>query len=87
MSYQIRLTKKAQKEIALLNNVDYERISTAIGTLSTHPRPIGSRKLRGHENDWRIRVGRIRILYSVDENIKAITIYRIADRKEAYRGI
>ncbi len=87
MSYRIRLTKKAEKEIALLSNADYERVSTAIGTLSVHPRPIGSRKLKGYENDWRIRIGRLRILYSIDEDIKEITIYRIAYRKEAYRGI
>jgi mRNA interferase RelE/StbE len=87
VSYQIRLTKKAEKEISSLSNSDYERVSTAIGLLPTHPHPAASRKLKGYESDWRIRVGRIRILYSINEDVKLITIYRIAHRKEAYRGI
>lgn len=87
MSYGIRLTKRVEKEIALLSNEDYARISKAISALADNPRPIGARKLKGYEVDWRIRVGRFRILYSVEDVVRIIEVYRITDRKEAYRGL
>jgi mRNA interferase RelE/StbE len=87
VSYKIRHTKKVEKEIALLSNDDYSRIATAIGSLATNPRPVGSRKLKGYEGDWRMRVGMFRILYSVDDKEKLVIVRRVAHRKEAYRGL
>ena len=87
MSYEIRLTKRVEKEIASLSTIDYVRISAAIGSLAANPRPIGARKLKGYDKDWRIRVGRFRILYSVEDVVRVIEIYRVTDRKEAYRGL
>lgn len=87
MSYRVTLTRKAEKEVALLSNPDYARVSDAIGSLTADPRPAGSRKLKGYEDDWRIKVGKLRILYSVDDDERLIAVYRVTYRKEAYRGI
>lgn len=87
MSYEIRLTRRAEKEIALLSTPDYVRISKAISSLADNPRPAGSRKLKGFESDWRIRAGRFRILYTVEDVVRIVEVYRVMDRKEAYRGL
>jgi len=50
-------------------------------------RPPGVRKLRGRERDWRIRVGRFRVLYSIDDASRKIVVHRVTDRKDVYRGL
>jgi len=43
-------------------------------------------KLRGREGEgWRVRVGDYRILYTVDEADRVVSVYRIAYRARAYR--
>ena len=56
----------------------------AINALANQPRPAGCRKVLSEEGVWRIRVGDWRIGYLVDDKEDAITIIRIANRKEFY---
>lgn len=44
-----------------------------------------SEKLAGSQNACRLRKGDYRILYTVDDSEKAVIIYKIAHRREAYR--
>lgn len=85
VEYDIELTTKAEKEVIALSDSDYERIEHAIDSLITNPRPTGVIKLKGRKNEWRIRVGRYRILYAVDDAKRYILVFRVTDRKEAYR--
>ncbi|HXW01074.1 MAG TPA: type II toxin-antitoxin system RelE/ParE family toxin [Anaerolineae bacterium] len=52
--------------------------------LLTDPRPSGVTKLRGTENEWRIRVGDYRVIYEIDDDKHVVTILRIRHRREAY---
>ena len=63
----------------------FEKISEAIDKLASNPRPAGVRKLKGRKNEWRVKVGRYRILYAIYDSDKYILIYRITQRKEVYR--
>lgn len=49
------------------------------------PRPVGVRKLAGPQQDWRIRVGEYRVIYSVDDGASSVRILRVAHRRESYR--
>ncbi|PYI91809.1 MAG: plasmid stabilization protein [Verrucomicrobia bacterium] len=40
------------------------------------------RKLEGKSNRYRLRVGRYRVLFTLERNL--IAIYAVKDRKEAY---
>jgi mRNA interferase RelE/StbE len=51
-------------------------IDKTILSLSSNPRPYGSKKLTEKEG-YRIRAGNYRILYTVDDKAKVIVIYRI----------
>ena len=62
----------------------YVRIDRAIQGLRNDPFPRGIKKQRGEENRYRIREGKYRILYEVDQKNKTIVIYRIKLRKAAY---
>ena len=57
----------------------------AIQALAAEPRPRGSRKLRGHEDVYRIRVGVYRILYSVEPERLLIIILKVGHRRDIYR--
>ena len=85
MSYGIELTRRAEKEILKLDAAMFEQIRAVIDGLGDNPRPLGVRKLRGRESEWRIRVGRFRVLYTIHDATRRILIYRVTDRKDVYR--
>ena len=58
---------------------------TRIDGLAQDPRPSASRKLRGEQNLWRIRIGDYRVVYSVDDRQRIVDIVRIRHRREVYR--
>jgi mRNA interferase RelE/StbE len=85
VSYEIELTRRAEKEILKLDTAIFEQIRAAIDGLGENPRPPGVRKLRGRESEWRIRVGRLRILYTIQDTTRRILVHRVTDRKDVYR--
>ena len=62
----------------------FDRVVESIRALEIDPRPHGSRKLRGMEQ-FRLRVGTYRILYTVDDDNRLIEIIAIGHRKDVYR--
>ena len=86
-SYSIRIKKSALKELeAVANKTDRQRIVQRIQALGKNPRPVGVQKLSGKER-YRLRQGRYRILYAIEDRELTIFVIRIADRKEAYRKL
>ena len=84
MKYTILIKKKAEKELLRLQRNDVLKIREAINRLAENPRPRGSKKLTGSTNEYRLRVGNYRILYTINDNIINIYIFKVAHRKEAY---
>ena len=84
MKYTIILKKKAEKELLHLPVDEVIKIRTAINNLANNPRPHGSKKLFGSVNEYRVRVGDYRILYTINDAIITIYIFKVAHRKEAY---
>jgi mRNA interferase RelE/StbE len=84
MKYDIQILRRAQKELARLPNIFYERIKDAILALASNPRPQGCKKLSGRDG-WRIRVGDYRIIYEVDDNQHVVTILHIGHRRDIYK--
>ncbi|MCD6210657.1 MAG: type II toxin-antitoxin system RelE/ParE family toxin [Methanophagales archaeon] len=82
--YEIKIKKSAKKDLDDLDDKMYVRIDRAIQGLRNDPFPRSIKKLRGEENRYRIREGKYRILYEVDQKNKTIVIYRIKLRKAAY---
>ena len=86
MSYEVRLESRAERELNALPNDVLRRVDAKLRDLATNPRPSGVKKLRGREGEgWRVRVGGYRILYTVDDAARVVSIYRIAPRARAYR--
>ena len=75
------LDRQTRRQLDRIHEPDFGRISHAILDLEDDPRPPGCRKLRGLEG-WRIRVGRWRILYHIDDHKKLVTIIDVKRRRE-----
>lgn len=82
--YDIYLEKGAERDLKRLPVADFGRIVSRMKALSANPRPAGSRKIVGSVSDWRIRVGDYRIIYEIDDPGKAIRVFRVRHRREAY---
>lgn len=84
MSYSLIVLASAEKQILRLNSPDLDSVRTRIAELKDNPRPAGCRKLRDVPG-WRIRVGRYRIVYEIDDSRKIVTVLKVAHRKDIYR--
>ena len=61
------------------------RIGEVVGRLADEPRPRGCKKLAGHKDLWRIRIGNYRVIYFIGDAVKLVRVEKVSDRKEAYR--
>jgi len=78
------ITKKAQKKLDKIPDTIAKNIVQNILKLSDDPYPSNSKKLQG-QNNYRLRMGSFRVIYTIDKKRKGITILRVADRKTIYR--
>jgi len=84
--YKIELRRKAQRSLDKLPENDFTAIITEIKKLADTPRPKGVEKIKS-AGLWRIRQGDYRIVYSIDDSQKIVTILRIGHRREIYRSL
>lgn len=84
MNYRVALTVSAEKELDALPTKMIGRIVSRIEALAMAPRPPGCKKLKGGENEWRIRIGDYRAVYEIDDTAKTVDVTRIAHRREVY---
>ena len=84
-NYRIELSATAEKQIRKLGQENQIRVLRAIKRLGGEPHPPGSRKLRGYEDVYRIRVGTFRVLYSIENDRLLIIVLKVGHRKDIYR--
>jgi mRNA interferase RelE/StbE len=83
--YRILLERGAERDLRRLSAEMHDRGIAAIRGLAANPRPPGCRKLRGGQNDWRIRVGDYRVVYEIADDIRVVRVNRVRHRREVYR--
>lgn len=85
--FEIRLrSKRVQRELDGLQEVDHERVAVKLRALANNPRPQGCEKL--YDGIYRVRVGDFRIIYLIDEGNRRIEVGGIRRRSErTYRGV
>lgn len=90
MSFELRIKKKALKFISSLRREEREKLKEAFLVLKSDPVPVkllDIAKLKGEKNTYRIRVGKVRIVYVVLWKEKTVLIHRADFREKVYRGI
>lgn len=85
MKYQIDFSRGAKKQLINIHGPDLKKIVRKIDKLASKPFPIGSEKLKGSDDLYRIRQGDFRIIYSVFEDKLIILVLKIGHRREVYR--
>ncbi|OFV98695.1 MAG: addiction module antitoxin [Acidobacteria bacterium RIFCSPLOWO2_12_FULL_54_10] len=83
-SYSVFLKPSVVKELEGIPRKDRLRIVKKIQFLAADQRPIGCEKLTAQEQ-YRLRQGRYRIVYSVSDSDQTVRIVKIAHRKDVYR--
>lgn len=85
--YKIILHKNAAKYYRNADKKLQGRISTPVGTISENPRyHVHIKKLEGELKDvYRYRLGNLRILYEIHEDMKTVRIKAIEARGSAYK--
>ncbi len=84
MRYTLRVRRSAEKELDRLHDSIHARLTKHILDLQDTPRPQVIKKLSNRE-EYRLRVGQYRILYTIDDEEKVIEIVAIGHRREVYR--
>ena len=82
--YSVEIKQSAQKELDALDDPVFARLDRKILALAENPRPSGCKKVRGYKDLWRIRVGDWRVVYSINDDDKLVTVMRVAHRREVY---
>jgi mRNA interferase RelE/StbE len=84
MSYQISITPAAQRQFKKLTLAIQENLLALIEILSEDPRPLGCKKLKGRKNQYRVRSGDYRIIYSVEDASLVVEVIKVGHRRDVY---
>jgi mRNA interferase RelE/StbE len=83
--YEVYIERAAERDLRRLPSHIFASIITHVKALASDPRPPACRKIVGTSDCWRIRVGDYRVIYQVDDSVKAVRIMRARHRRDAYR--
>jgi mRNA interferase RelE/StbE len=83
-TYKIFFKKSVWKDFKAIPGKDLVKILECINLLADNPRQPGTMKLSGQEK-YRLRQGRYRIIYSIQDEALTIWIVKVAHRKKVYR--
>ena len=82
--YELKFAARATRDLRGVQKSTVRRIMQRIQALADDPRPVGAKKLSGHDI-WRVRQGDYRILYTIFDAILVIEVVQIGHRSDVYR--
>ncbi len=82
--YKVYFKESVQKDLSVIPKNDLRKILNRIEALAKNPRPPGHEQLTGQER-YRIRQGRYRIVYSVQDDVLTVWVVKVGHRKGVYR--
>jgi len=83
-AYKIFFKKSVEKDFNVIPKKDLKKILGRIEALAEDPPPPGCEKLTGQQR-YRLRQGRYRILYSIQDDELTIWVVKVGHRKDIYR--
>ncbi|MGP3966911.1 type II toxin-antitoxin system RelE family toxin [Streptomyces sp. 6N223] len=89
MKYAFRFLPAARRQLRALDRESAMRILLALTALGDDPRRPDAdiKKLSGHEDLYRLRVGNHRIAYRVDDGQLVIVVIKAGNRRDVYRNL
>ena len=83
-AYSLFFKESVQKDFEGIPKENLRKILSRIKSLAGEPRPHGCEKLTG-QNRYRVRQGRYRIVYAVQDEQRTVIVVKAGHRKEVYR--
>jgi mRNA interferase RelE/StbE len=91
MSYKLIIHPKAEKEIEKLHFLSAKNVIKKVLKLGENPRPNGYKKLINFQSErsvnldcYRIRVGDIRVVYTIEDKIITVNVIQVQKRGDIY---
>jgi mRNA interferase RelE/StbE len=87
-TYRVNLHRKAEKTLYKLPKATLRQAYQLISELETNPIPWRThdiKQLEAHEDTYRARVGKYRIIYWVNWEAREVTVLKIEGRGRAYK--
>ncbi|MGL4349470.1 MAG: type II toxin-antitoxin system RelE family toxin [Aeromonas veronii] len=75
-------SKKAQGQLGKIQPSDRSKIIRAAGELTNFPECRNVKRLTNHKYDYRLRVGRYRVMFDFDGEVRIISIEEVLKRDE-----
>jgi mRNA interferase RelE/StbE len=82
MHYRLGISDSAKRALRLISKQDRQEIGYKI-YLMQEDLSGDVKKLRGSQNEYRLRVGNYRVKFRLENDL--IAVYKIGDRKDIYR--
>lgn len=82
--YRVLFRESVRKDLAPIPKKDVRRTISRIRSLADDPRPPGCEKLCALER-YRVRQGRYRIVYSIQDSERTVWIVKVGHRRDVYR--
>jgi mRNA interferase RelE/StbE len=82
--YKVLFKASVEKDFITIPKKDVKQILKRIDVLAENPRPWGCEKLTGQDR-YRLRQGRYRIVYSIQDDELTVWVVKVGHRKSIYR--
>lgn len=84
MTYEVEITPAARRQIKKLPHDIQQKVVAKLEELTLEPRPDGVKKLAGSDDLYRVRLGKYRIIYAIQDNLLLITVVKVNNKSDAY---
>ncbi|MEO0537068.1 MAG: type II toxin-antitoxin system RelE/ParE family toxin [Cyanobacteria bacterium P01_A01_bin.123] len=84
MTYQVVFKPAAQRQLKKLTPVVQKRLIELIESLTDEPRPPNCKKLKGRLDQYRLRSGDYRIIYSINDTTLIVKVIKLGHRRDIY---
>lgn len=87
MTYSVRLTPKALKQVAKLDRTTRLRIERFLKETLDRENPRSQGRALIGESFWRYRVGDYRLLATIEDDVLLVLVVAAEHRREVYRDL
>ena len=85
MTYRIEFVRSAARSYSRLDPVLQRRVNRELSRLRETPRHPGVIRLQTNDELYRVRIGDLRLLFSVEDDVLLVLIVKLGQRGSVYR--